>query len=148
MSKVSVIIAAYNVEEYIAETINSVVAQTLKDIEIIVVDDCSTDGTFDIITKCAELDDRIKVIRHEVNKSLMQVRQTGLRNSCGDYVIFLDGDDKLAPNACEKAYKAIKSEKVASHAMASSIVTFKSVRLSGSMVVAQSCSASISPRPL
>lgn len=112
MNKVSVIIAAYNVEEYIAETINSVVAQTLKDIEIVIVDDCSTDSTFDIITKCAELDDRIKVVRHEVNKSLMQVRQTGLRNASGEYVIFLDGDDKLTPDACEKAYKAIKSEKV------------------------------------
>lgn len=112
MNKVSVIIAAYNVEEYIAETINSVVAQTLKDIEIVIVDDCSTDSTFDIISKCAELDDRIKVVRHEVNKSLMQVRQTGLRNASGEYVIFLDGDDKLTPDACEKAYKAIKSEKV------------------------------------
>lgn len=112
MSKVSVIIAAYNVEEYIAETINSVVAQTLKDIEIIVVDDCSTDRTFDIITKCAELDDRIKVVRHEKNSSVNVSRITGLKNATGEYVMYIDGDDMLTPNACEKAYKAIKSEKV------------------------------------
>jgi glycosyltransferase involved in cell wall biosynthesis len=112
MSKVSVIIAAFNVEEYIAESIGSVVSQTLKDIEIVVVDDCSTDRTPEIIEQFAALDSRIKVVRHEVNKSLMQVRQTGFRHSTGDYIIFLDGDDKLSVDACEKAYKGIVSEGV------------------------------------
>lgn len=112
MSKISVLIAAYNVENYITEALNSVVAQTLKDIEIIVVDDCSTDNTFDIVSKYAELDSRIKVIKHEVNKGLMQVRQTGLRAARGEYVIFLDGDDALVPETCEKAYNAVVSEKV------------------------------------
>lgn len=112
MAKVSVIVAAYNVEEYITDALNSLVAQTLKDIEIVVVDDCSTDRTLEIIEKFAALDDRIKVVKHEVNKSLMQVRQTGFRSSSGEYIIYLDGDDMLTKDACEKAYKAITSEKV------------------------------------
>ncbi len=112
MSKISIIIAAYNVEKYIAQTINSAAWQTLKDIEIIVVDDCSTDGTFDIISGCAALDDRIKVIRHEENKSVNISRMDGIKAACGEYVMFIDGDDMLAPDACERAYKAIKSEKV------------------------------------
>ncbi len=111
MSKVSVIIAAYNVEKYISEAINSAVAQTLKDIEIVIVDDHSTDKTYDIVSEYAKLDDRIKLIRHEVNSGLVRVRQTGLKNSSGEYVMFLDGDDKLTTNACKKAYEAITKEK-------------------------------------
>ena len=112
MSKVSVVIAAYNVENYIAETLNSVISQTLKDIDIVVVDDCSTDKTFEIISKYAELDNRIKVVRHEVNKSVNISRITGLENCSGDYVMYIDGDDTLTKNACEKAYKAITGERV------------------------------------
>lgn len=112
MSKVSVIIIAYNVEKYIAETVNSVVAQTLKDIEIIIVDDCSTDGTFEIISRFAALDPRIKVVRHEDNRSANISRITGLKSACGEYVMYLDGDDCLTPDACEKAYNAISSENV------------------------------------
>lgn len=112
MAKVSVIIAAYNVEEYIAETLDSAVSQTLKDIEIVVVDDCSTDGTSGIISEYAKTDERIKVVRHEENGGLVRVRQTGLKSSTGEYVIFLDGDDKLSRDACEKAYNAITAENV------------------------------------
>ena len=112
MAKISVIIVAYNVEKYIAETLNSAVSQTLKDIEIVVVDDCSTDGTFEIISKYAELDKRIKVIRHEENKSANRARITGFKNSSGEYVMYVDGDDMLSPDACEKAYSAITEEDV------------------------------------
>lgn len=112
MSKVSVIIIAYNVQKYIGSAINSVISQTLDDIEIIVVDDKSTDGTFDIISKYAELDSRIKVIQHSENKSANIARLTGVENSEGEYVMFLDGDDTLVPNACERAYEAITKEKV------------------------------------
>ena len=112
MSKVSILIAAYNVEKYIDEALKSAVSQTLKDIEIVVVDDCSTDGTSEIIEKYAKEDERIKVVRHGENGGLVRVRQTGLKNSSGEYIIFLDGDDKLSPHACEKAYKAITKEKV------------------------------------
>lgn len=112
MSKVSILIAAFNVEEYISEALASVVAQTMSDIEIIVVDDCSTDSTSEIVRKYASLDSRIKVVRNVVNSSLMQVRQIGLREASGEYIMFLDGDDVLEPRACEIAYREIKRQNV------------------------------------
>lgn len=108
MCKVSVIIAAYNVENYISETLNSVLSQTLSDIEILVVDDCSTDKTPDIIKKYAALDPRVKHIRNEVNKSAMQVRRIGVEHASGDYIMFLDGDDSYVLTACEAAYNSIR----------------------------------------
>lgn len=112
MSKVSVIIIAYNVKEYISKAISSAIAQTLEDIEIVVVDDHSTDGTFEIITEYAKRDKRIKVARHEENKSIIIARRTGLKNATGECVMYLDGDDKLARNACERAYSAITENDV------------------------------------
>ncbi|MBO5878983.1 MAG: glycosyltransferase family 2 protein, partial [Clostridia bacterium] len=112
MSKISVLVAAYNVEKYITDAMASVVAQTLKDIEIVVVDDCSTDKTFEIITKFAALDSRIKVVRHKENGGIMRTRRDGFLNSSGDYIMFLDGDDTLKPDACKKAYEAITEEKL------------------------------------
>lgn len=112
MSKVSVIIAAYNVEEYISKTLESAVNQTLKDIEIVVVDDFSTDSTPNIISKFAENDLRIKVVKHEENKSVNISRIDAINIASGEYVMFLDGDDMLLPDACEKAYNAITRENV------------------------------------
>lgn len=112
MSKVSVLIATYNVEKYIGNALNSVIGQTLKDIEIIVVDDGSTDGTLQIADQYAALDSRIRVLRHQTNKSLMQVRKTGIEAATGQYIMFLDADDSLSLNACEKAYSAITAEEV------------------------------------
>ena len=112
MSKVSVIIAAYNVEKYIESTVNSVISQTLKNIEIVVVDDCSTDGTYEKLEQFAALDKRIKLIRHSENKSAMAVRKTGIAHASGEYVMLLDGDDMLVTDACEKAYHAIVEENV------------------------------------
>ena len=107
MSKVSVIIAAYNVENTIANALESVIAQTLDDIEIIVIDDCSTDNTSQILAEYEKKDARIKIIKHDSNKSLMQVRKTGVKVATGEYIMFLDGDDSLVSDACEKAYHAI-----------------------------------------
>ncbi len=112
MCKVSIIVAAYNVKEYIRDTLNSATSQTLKDIEIVVVDDCSTDGTYEVLSECAALDKRIKLIRHGENKSVNISRMTGIQNACGEYIMFLDGDDTLAPNACERAYEAITEKNV------------------------------------
>ena len=112
MSKVSVIVAAYNVEKYIANAMNSLISQTLKDIEIVAVDDCSSDATFEMLQKYAELDERVKVVRHSVNKSSMITRKTGVEHANGEYIMFLDGDDMLTADACEIAYKAITTENV------------------------------------
>lgn len=100
MQKVSVIIPVYNVEKYIANTISSVIKQTYKNIEIILVDDGSSDCSGSICDEWSKKDDRIKVI-HKKNGGLSSARNTGLDNVTGEYVIFLDGDDYLALNAIE-----------------------------------------------
>ena len=112
MNKVSVIVAAYNVEKYITGAMNSLISQTLKDIEIIAVDDCSTDGTGAILARFAEVDERVRIVRHEKNRGLMTVRKTGVSHATGEYIMFLDGDDRLNTDACEKAYDTITKEKV------------------------------------
>ena len=111
MTKVSVIVAAYNVEEHIEDTMHSLVNQTLNEAEFIIVDDCSTDKTGDIVKAYSETDNRIKYIRHEENKGTMIARKTGSQAAEGKYIMFLDGDDALDFKACEKAYKAIQQQK-------------------------------------
>ena len=109
--KVSVLIPAYNVERYIDQCLESVMNQTLREIEIIVVDDCSTDSTLAHIEAAAEKDSRIRVIRHEKNRKLMQSRKTAVLASRGEYVMFLDSDDYLDLDACRTVYEsAVKSD--------------------------------------
>lgn len=105
--KVSVIVPNYNNALYLEKCFNSLVHQTLHDIEIIVVDDCSTDNSLEIIKRFAESDNRIIIIRHETNLSLHMVRKTGVNYAHGDYIMFLDSDDFYELNACEKAWQAI-----------------------------------------
>jgi glycosyltransferase involved in cell wall biosynthesis len=89
MPQVSVIIPAYNVEEYIPEAIDSVLAQTFKDYEIIVVNDGSTDGTHDVLARYADL---IRYFRQE-NRGRGAARNTALRHASGELIAFLDADD-------------------------------------------------------
>ncbi len=97
MTEVSVIIPVYNCESYIEETVRSVMEQTEKSIEIIVVDDGSTDNTPEILKSLAEEDSRIKVF-HQFNSGKPSIaRNTGLRNASGKIVSFLDGDDLYHP---------------------------------------------------
>ena len=108
--KVSVLIPAYNVEPYIDQCLESAMNQTLREIEIIVVDDCSTDSTLAHIEAAAKKDSRIRVIRHEKNRKQMQSRKDAVLASRGEYVMFLDSDDYLSPDACETVYEsAVKS---------------------------------------
>ena len=95
--KVSVIIAAYNIEKYIQRCIESVVNQSEREIEIIIVNDGSTDNTLNIINKVNELDDRIIVINKK-NQGLIEARKTGLKYANGEFILFLDGDDWLENN--------------------------------------------------
>lgn len=97
MSKtVSVIIPVYNVKSYLRECLSSVIAQTYKDLEIIVVDDGSTDGSGEICEKYRKKDPRIKVI-HQQNQGLSAARNTGLKAMQGEIVAFLDSDDAIKP---------------------------------------------------
>ncbi len=107
MAKVSVIIVAHNVEKYISDCIESVVNQTLEDIEIIVLDDCSADGTKSIIESYAEKDSRIKPVYNWENKGTFVTRNSGVYHAGGEYIMFVDGDDCLVPQACRTAFERI-----------------------------------------
>lgn len=107
MAKVSVIIAAYNKEEYIAECIESVLAQTLEDVEAVVVNDASVDKTLEIAQKLQKLDSRVKIVDEKENQGTLRTRKNGFLASTGEYIMYLDADDSLTSDACEKAYNAI-----------------------------------------
>ncbi|MGL5057386.1 MAG: glycosyltransferase [Fusobacteriaceae bacterium] len=102
--KVSVVIPVYNVELYLKEALDSVINQTLKEIEIIVVNDGSTDGSFEIIKEYKEKDSRIVVIDQK-NQGLSCARNSGLRKAYGEYIYFMDSDDYISLDTLEICYK-------------------------------------------
>lgn len=110
MPKVSVIVPVYNVEKYIHKCVDSLVNQTLKDIEIILVDDGSPDNCGKICDEYAKKDTRIKVI-HKKNAGVSAARNDGIDNSKSDYVMFVDSDDWCNPNMCEIAYNTVMDTK-------------------------------------
>lgn len=91
-------------EASVSAALESALAQTLAEIEIICVDDASTDGTAAVIESFAARDARVRLIRHERNRSAFQSRRTGILAARAPYVLFLDGDDELAPDAAHRAY--------------------------------------------
>lgn len=101
--KISIVTTAYNIEAYVEKCLESLLAQTHEDIEIIVVNDCSTDKTMDIVGKFT--DERIKVVNHSQNMGAGWARRTGIGAATGDYVITVDGDDWLAPDFIEALAK-------------------------------------------
>lgn len=101
---VSIIIPVYNIKDYISSCINSILSQTYTDLQIIIVDDGSTDGTTEICRSLAKEDDRILFIRQE-NSGVSTARNAGLDNAKGKYVCFADGDDLLMNNAIESLVK-------------------------------------------
>lgn len=106
--KVSIIIPVYNVEKYLDECILSAINQTLNDIEIIAIDDKSTDSSLDILNKYKEKYDFVKVIASEKNMGLSATRNIGIRNAKGEYIYFLDSDDYIDKNAMEICYEKAK----------------------------------------
>lgn len=107
MPKVSIIIPVYNVERYLRECLDSAISQTLEDIEIICLNDCSTDKSWDILFEYALLDDRIKIVDSDKNRGVGYARNYALGLVNSDYIMYLDSDDWLEPDACEKAYNQI-----------------------------------------
>ena len=101
MVKVSVILPIYNVEQYLRECLDSVVNQTLKDIEIICINDGSTDNSMSVLNTYD--DERIKVI-NQTNQGLSAARNVGIENANGEYICFLDSDDYLEITALEEIY--------------------------------------------
>lgn len=110
MPVVSVIVPVYNVEKYIEKSVKSIKNQTLKDIEILLVDDGSTDTSGEICDQMAKEDPRIRVF-HKKNGGVSSARNLGLDNAKGDYISFCDADDWMEPDMLEILYKmAMKYE--------------------------------------
>ncbi|WP_170272229.1 glycosyltransferase [Clostridium tarantellae] len=105
--KVSIIVPVYNVKDYLEECINSLRKQTLYNIEIILINDGSTDSSGDICNKYSLLDKRVKVI-HQKNMGQSVARNRGLKNAIGEYVIFIDSDDYVSLDMCKKMYNIAK----------------------------------------
>lgn len=105
MVKISIIICVYNGEKYIKQAVDSILAQSLKDIELVVVNDGSSDSTLDILNNYQ--DKRIKIINQE-NKGLGASRNIGIKHAAGEYLGFLDADDWLVENMCEICYNEAK----------------------------------------
>ncbi len=112
MCKITIVIPICNVENYVKTCVESAMKQTLQDIEIICIDDASTDMSSKILKDCAKQDPRIKIISYDDNKSASQARKDGALAATGEYIMFLDGDDYLESNACEELYRSIKEKDV------------------------------------
>ena len=107
MDKISIIVPIYNVEKYLRDCIESIINQTYTEIEIILVNDGSTDSSLEICKEYAEKNDKIKIVNKK-NGGLSDARNAGLRHATGKYIMFVDSDDYLALNSCEILYNAIK----------------------------------------
>src|SRR5688572_15584834 len=96
---ISIVIPVFNDEQTVSAALESALRQTLADIEVICVDDASTDGTAAVIERFRARDPRVRLIRQERNLSAFQSRRAGILASEAEYVLFLDGDDELVPDA-------------------------------------------------
>jgi len=112
MPKVSIIIPAYNRAKFIEETIKSVLNQTIEDLEVIIVDDGSTDGTKKIIENLSEKDNRIRYFYQNNHGKPSIPRNIGFKNSSGKYIAFLDSDDIWLPEKLEKQIDLFEKDKI------------------------------------
>ena len=103
--EISVIMSVYNGETYLKEAIESVINQTFKNWELIVINDCSTDSTSEILAEFAEKDERVKVYPNEVNLRLPTSLNRAISLSSGKYIARMDADDICLPDRFEKQYK-------------------------------------------
>lgn len=107
---VSIITPAFNAENYIGETIESVKAQSYQDWELIIVDDCSTDNTLAIVKGYTDNDSRIKLIKAPQNGGVAKARNLGIEQAQGDYIAFVDSDDLWKPDKLEKQVAFMKEK--------------------------------------
>lgn len=102
-TKISIIVPVYNIETYLGECLSSLIAQTLEDIEIIIINDGSTDKGGDIAEQYAKSDSRISVF-HTVHKGVSEARNRGIQEAQGTYITFVDGDDWILSEACDALF--------------------------------------------
>ena len=106
---VSVIVPVYNVASYLRRCVDSLLGQTLRDIEIFLIDDGSTDGSGQICDEYAAKDARIRVV-HQANAGLSEARNTGIDRAGADYLMFVDGDDWVEPDFCRIPWEIARSQ--------------------------------------
>lgn len=109
---VSIITPTYNAEKFLEETIQSVLNQSFKNFEMIIVDDCSKDRSVEIAEKYASLDERVKVYKLEKNSGAAVVRNTGIERAKGRYIAFLDSDDLWDKDKLEKQIAFMKTKDI------------------------------------
>ena len=110
MSRVTVLVAAYNAEKYLETCLDSLTAQTLKDIQIVCIDDASTDSTLQILQRYAAKDSRIQILQRSENSGQAVARNMGIDVADGDYITMLDADDWLSADALEKAVNILDQD--------------------------------------
>ncbi|WP_066633812.1 glycosyltransferase [Desulfolucanica intricata] len=108
---ISIVVPVYNVEQYLDRCVNSLINQTFKDIEIILVDDGSTDNSPKLCDEYARQDNRIKVI-HKKNGGLSDSRNMGIHYAKGEYILFVDSDDYIENDTCEKFANIVSEQEV------------------------------------
>lgn len=108
---ITVVVPCYNVEKYVEKCIDSIINQTYKNLEIILVEDCSTDNTYEIIKKYLKKDKRIKIVKNEKNSGLSFSRNVGIKESTGKYIGFIDSDDYINEDFYMNLMTAMKKEK-------------------------------------
>ena len=111
MTRFSVIMPVYNVENEIKQCLDSIKNQTFKDFEVLCVDDCGKDNSIKIVEEYAAEDDRFKVLKHEYNQGVSAARNTALKEAQGEYLVFVDSDDWVELNAFEVLDNAITLSK-------------------------------------
>ncbi len=112
---ISIIVPVYNAEKYVSGTLDSILVQTINDIEVVCVDDGSKDNSSQILDEYAVRDNRVKVI-HKQNEGVTIARLTGIKSAAGEYIGFIDSDDTIEPDMFERLYNnAIKYNADISH---------------------------------
>ena len=108
----SVVVAVYNVESYLRQCLDSLIHQMMKDIEILCINDGSTDGSLEILKEYAKRDSRIRIVDKKQNEGLLLARKTGVLQARGKYVMYVDADDYLETTACQRAFELIEDRQV------------------------------------
>lgn len=110
MSKVTVLTAVYNAERFLPQCLDSVLGQSVSDLQLVCIDDASTDGSLSILKDYAARDSRVRLITHDVNTGQAVARNDGLEVADGEYVIMVDADDWLSEDALEAAVTVLDND--------------------------------------
>lgn len=132
---VSVVIPMYNSSSYITPTIKSALNQTYKNIEVLVVDDCSKDNSVEVVNNLAKADPRLRCIPQEKNQGAAVARNRGIKEAKGQYIAFLDSDDLWAEDKIEKQVDLMKAKNVAFVYCAYDWVDENDIRIKGKVKI-------------